>query len=129
MGLSLFLLSQSLWLPLSMAAIFLISLGAPLVLTTSLGVMQIMTPGEMRARIISLFTMLTFGLQPISSIIVGYSAEYIGTQNTIMFAALALAVLSLLMFFFRNGLREWELKPAVEPILSAKEKADLPISH
>jgi MFS family permease len=129
MGLSLFLLSQSLWLPLSMAAIFLISLGAPLVLTTGLGVMQIMSPANMRARIISLFTMLTFGLQPISSIIVGYSAEYIGTQNTIMFAALALAVLSLLMFFFRNGLREWELKPAVEPILSAKEKAELPISH
>jgi MFS family permease len=129
MGLSLFLLSQSLWLPLSMAAIFLISLGAPLVLTTGLGVMQIMSPGNMRARIISLFTMLTFGLQPISSIIVGYSAEYIGTQNTIMFAALALAVLSLLMFFFRNGLREWELKPTVEPILSAKEKAELPISH
>jgi MFS family permease len=129
MGLSLFLLSQSLWLPLSMAAIFLISLGAPLVLTTGLGVMQIMSPGNMRARIISLFTMLTFGLQPISSIIVGYSAEYIGTQNTIMFAALALAVLSLLMFFFRNGLREWELKPTVEPILSAKEKAELPISN
>jgi MFS family permease len=129
MGLFFFLLSQSTWLWLSMAAIFLISLGAPLVLTTGLGVMQIMSPGNMRARIISLFTMLTFGLQPISSIIVGYSAEYIGTQNTIMFAALALAVLSLLMFFFRNGLREWELKPAVEPILSAKEKADLPISH
>jgi MFS family permease len=129
MGLSLFLLSQSLWLPLSMAAIFLISLGAPLVLTTGLGVMQIMSPGNMRARIISLFTMLTFGLQPISSIIVGYSAEYIGTQNTIMFAALALVVLSLLMFFFRNGLREWELKPTVEPILSAKEKADLSTPH
>jgi MFS family permease len=129
MGLFFFLLSQSLWLPLSMAAIFLISLGAPLVLTTGLGVMQIMSPGNMRARIISLFTMLTFGLQPISSIIVGYSAEYIGTQNTIMFAALALALSSLLMFFFRNGLRDWELKPAVEPILSAKEKAELPISH
>ncbi len=133
MGLFFFLLSQSVWLPLSMAAIFLISLGAPLVLTTGLGVMQIMSPGDMRARIISLFTMLTFGLQPISSIIVGFSAEHIGTQNTIMFAALALVLSSVLMFFFRNGLRQWELKPAVEPILSAreqvKEKAELPISH
>jgi MFS family permease len=129
MGLSLFLLSQSVWLPLSMAAVFLISLGAPLVLTTGLGVMQIMSPGNMRARIISLFTMLTFGLQPISSIIVGYSAEYIGTQSTIMFAAIALAFSAGLMLFFRNGLSQWELKPAVEPILSAKEKAELPTSH
>jgi MFS family permease len=129
MGLSLFLLSQSVWLPLSMAAVFLISLGAPLVLTTGLGVMQIMSPGNMRARIISLFTMLTFGLQPISSIIVGYSAEYIGTQSTIMFAAIALAFSAALLLFFRNGLSQWELKPAVEPILSAKEKAELPTSH
>src|SRR6185436_19990742 len=68
MGLFFFLLSQSTWLLLSMGAIFLISLGAPLVLTTGLGVMQIMSPGNMRARVISLFTMLTFGLQPISSI-------------------------------------------------------------
>ncbi len=129
MGVFFFLLSQSTWLWLSMTAIFLISLGAPLVLTTGLGVMQIMSPGDMRARIISLFTMLTFGLQPISSIIVGYSAEYIGTQNTIMFASIALALSAALLLFFRNGLSQWELKPAVEPILSAKEKAELPASH
>jgi MFS family permease len=131
MGLFFFLLAQSTWLWLSMAAIFLISLGAPLVLTTGLGVMQIMSPGNMRARIISLFTMLTFGLQPFSSLIVGYSAEprHLGTQNTIMVAALALTLSASLMLFFRSGLSQWELKPAVEPILSAKEEAELPISH
>jgi MFS family permease len=132
MGIFFFLLSQSTWLALSMAAIFFVSLGAPLVLSTGLGVMQIMSPGNMRARIISLFTMLTFGLQPISSIVIGYSAEYFGTQKTIMLAAIALMAGAGLMFFFRNGLRLWELKPSVEPILSAreqKEKAEVPLSH
>lgn len=129
MGAFFFLLSQSTWLWLSMTAIFLISLGFPLILTTGLGVMQIMSPGNMRARIISLFTMLTFGLQPFSSLIVGGSAEYLGTQNIIMAAALALVLGAALMLFLRDGLRQWELKPAVEPILTEKERAELNSSH
>ena len=82
--------------------------------------MQLMAPGDMRARIISLFTMLTFGLQPISSIIIGYSAETLGTQNAILLNALCLITGASLMFFFRNGLRQWELKPIVPPIISSK---------
>lgn len=124
MGIFFFLLSRSTLLSLSMAAIFCISLGAPLVLTTGLGVMQMMSPGNMRARIISLFTMLTFGLQPISSIIIGYSAEHLGTQNTITVSAISLIIGAGLMFFLRGGLSQWELKPSVEPILSAKERAE-----
>lgn len=129
MGSFYFLLSRSTWLPLSMAAIFFVSLGAPLVLTTGLGVMQMMAPGNMRARIISLFTMLTFGLQPLSSLFIGYTAELFGTQTVIMVNSLCLVTGALLMFFFRNGLRQWELKPSVEPILSAKERAELSQSH
>ncbi|MBL8064072.1 MAG: MFS transporter [Anaerolineales bacterium] len=123
MGTFFLLLSQSTWLPLSMASIFFISLGAPLVLTTGLGVMQLMSPGDMRARIISLFTMLTFGLQPISSIVIGNAAEFLGAQAAILLSALCLIIGAALMFFFRIGLRQWELKPAVEPILSSQEKA------
>ncbi|MBL8078822.1 MAG: MFS transporter [Anaerolineales bacterium] len=129
MGSFYFLLSRSTWLPLSMAAIFFVSLGAPLVLTTGLGVMQMMAPGNMRARIISLFTMLTFGLQPLSSLFIGYMAELFGTQTVIMVNSMFLVTGALLMFFFRNGLRQWELRPSVEPILSAKERAELSQSH
>ncbi len=121
MGTFFLLLSNSSWLTLSMVAIFLISLGAPLVLTTSLGVLQLMAPGNMRARIISLFTMITFGLQPLASIAIGYSAEHLGTQTAIMINSLCLILGAGLMFFFRKGLRGWELQPTVEPILSSKE--------
>ncbi len=120
MGTFFFLLSQSTWIPLSMASIFFVSLGAPLVLTTGLGVMQLMSPLNMRARIISLFTMLTFGLQPISSIVIGYSAETFGTQTVIMINALCLITGAALMFFFRNGLRAWELQPVSPLIISSK---------
>jgi MFS family permease len=111
MGTFYFLLSRSTWLPLSMIAIFFVSLGAPLVLTTGLGVMQLMAPSTMRARIISLFTMLTFGLQPLSSLFIGYTAEVVGTQTVIMVNSLCLITGALLMFFFRKGLRSWELQP------------------
>jgi MFS family permease len=123
MGTFYLLLSRSTALPLSMIAIFLVSLGAPLVLTTGLGVMQLMAPGDMRARIISLFTMVSFGLQPLSSLFIGYAAEVVGTQTIILANALCLVTGAILMLVFRRGLLQWELKPMVEPILSSQEKA------
>lgn len=122
MGTFFLLLSQSTWIPVSMISIFFVSLGAPLVLTTGLGVMQLMSPMDMRARIISLFTMLTFGLQPISSIVIGYSAEILGTQTAILINALCLITGAALIFLFRNGLRAWELQPVTPSILTSKGK-------
>ena len=122
MGTFYFLLSRSTFLPLSMLSIFLVSLGAPLVLTTGLGVMQLMAPGDMRARIISLFTMVSFGLQPVSSLFIGYAAEFVGAQTIILIYAICLAVGAILMLSLRKGLLQWELKPLVEPILSSQEK-------
>ncbi|MBI3170327.1 MAG: MFS transporter [Chloroflexi bacterium] len=125
MGVSYLLLSRSMYLPLSMLSIFLVSLGAPLVLTTGLGVMQLMAPGDMRARIISLFTMVSFGLQPLSSLFIGYAAESFGTQTIILVNAVCLAAGGILMLALRKGLMQWELKPLVEPILSTQEKASM----
>jgi hypothetical protein len=125
MGIFYLLLSRSTYLPLSMVSIFLVSLGAPLILTTGLGVMQLMAPGDMRARIISLFTMVSFGLQPISSLFIGYAAEFVGTQTIIMVNAICLVAGAILMLTLRKGLIQWELKPLVEPILSSQEKASM----
>ncbi len=121
MGAALLLLSQSTWLPLSMFAIFCFSLGAPLVMTTGLGVLQLLAPADMRARIVSIFTMLTFGLQPISSLFIGYSAQTITTSAAIMINAIILFAGAVLMFLFRDGLRAWQLPPLVQPVPSLTE--------
>lgn len=121
MGAALLLLSQSTWLPLSMFAIFCFSLGAPLVMTTGLGVLQLMAPADMRARIVSIFTMLTFGLQPVSSLVIGYSAEFLNTHNAIFINAALLFTGAVLMFFFRDGLRAWELQSIAQPVSSLKD--------
>jgi hypothetical protein len=90
------------------------------VLTTGLGVLQMLAPTDMRARIISLFTMITFGLQPLASLAIGYSAELISTRTAILINALCLLTAATLMFFFRNGLRQWELSPVSHEIVLPK---------
>ena len=109
-----FVLSNSYWLALSMTAIFFSSLGAPLVLTTGLGVLQLLAPPTMRGRIISLFTMVSFGMQPLASLFIGFSAEQIGTQTAILVNAICLLVAAGAMILFRSGLRGWELIPQNE---------------
>lgn len=111
MGTSFLVLANSTYLPLSMAAIFCVSLGAPLVLTTGLGVLQLMAPPDMRARIISLFTMISFGLQPIASLFIGFSAEKLGTPTAILLNSLCLLSGAGLMLLLRRELTGWELGP------------------
>jgi MFS family permease len=101
-------------LPPAMVCIFLGSIGAPLVLTTALGLMQVMSPGDMRARIVSLFTTVTFGMQPISALMVGYSAEFFGTATAVMLNGIALVLAPMLLLLLRPSLRLWEVAPATE---------------
>ena len=98
-------------LPLSMLALFLGNLGAPAVIATSLGMAQFMAPIEMRARLISLLTMVSFGMQPLASLLIGFSAETLGTALAIRLNGLFLVVVMLLVTLLRKGLRGWQLSP------------------
>jgi MFS family permease len=103
-----FVFSLSTSLPLSMACLFLSSMGAPTVLTMTLGLTQLMSPLEMRARLLSLFTMISFGMQPIAALLIGFSAEHFGVQAAIQINTTLLVISACLMFAFRPGLRDWE---------------------
>lgn len=112
LGLWLLLFSTSNWLPLSLIALFFGSIGAPTVLTMVLGLTQVMSPPTMRARLLSLFTMISFGMQPIAALAVGYSAEHFGVQTAIEINALCLILGAILMLIFRSELRRWEFNIA-----------------
>jgi MFS family permease len=71
-------------LPLAMACQFMASLGAANVLTLSIGLAQELTPAHMRARILSTFMMIIFGLQPVASYLVGRSADIIGINSMML---------------------------------------------
>jgi MFS family permease len=71
-------------LPLAMICQFMASLGAANVLTFSIGLAQELTPAHMRARILSTFMMIIFGLQPVASYLVGRGADVIGINNMML---------------------------------------------
>lgn len=107
MGIWILVFSQMRALPLAMGAILLYSIGAPAVIATSLGLSQLMAPADMRARIVSLFVMVSFGLQPISSLYVGYMAEWFGVPVTILLNGIMLIAGGALMLVVRPALRTW----------------------
>jgi hypothetical protein len=78
------LFSFSSSLPLAILCQFMASLGASNVLTLSLGLAQELTLVHMRARILSTFMMIIFGLQPIASWIVGISADKFGIHTVML---------------------------------------------
>jgi len=66
---------------IAMLCQFMASLGASNVLTLSIGLAQELTPANLRARIVSAFMMIIFGLQPIASFLVGKSADLFGISR------------------------------------------------
>src|SRR5207248_3206454 len=103
------------WLPLNMLMLFLTGLGGPIVFTTALGLTQVMTPMEMRARVLSVFTMISFGMQPIASLLIGFSAQTLGTPTAILINGLAMVGGAVLMILLRGELRSWEIAPQILP--------------
>jgi MFS family permease len=69
---------------LAMLCQFMTSLGAANVVTLSIGLAQELTPPGMRARIVSTFLMIIFGLQPVASYLIGNGASHFGLQPVIL---------------------------------------------
>lgn len=108
MGAWLVFLSQMTWTPLAMVGIFMLALAAPTVFTTATIMLQMMAPSDMRARMMSMFTMLTFGLQPFAALLVGYSADTLGVPNAVLINGVLLMMGALAVMALRAPLRQWE---------------------
>jgi MFS family permease len=91
---------------LALVAYFLSGIPIPLVLTTNNGLLQVMAPGQMRARLLTLYLMFSFGLQPIANLWVGWMAQKAGAAMTIRINGVAMLAIALLMML-RPGLTEW----------------------
>lgn len=71
-------------MPLALAAMFCAGIGIPVVLTTANSLIQVLVPGHMRARLLSIWIMVSFGFQPFASLAVGYSAQVFGAENAVL---------------------------------------------
>jgi MFS family permease len=112
--------SRSHSVPLSMLFICLVSWGVPVVLTTANGLLQIMAPPAMRGRLLAAYLIVSFGIQPISSLVIGFLADRLGTANAMLINGLALIISAALMLMLRPGLRVWEAPRATEPAVAAE---------
>ncbi|HTE11598.1 MAG TPA: MFS transporter [Chitinophagaceae bacterium] len=84
-------------LPLAMICQFMASLGAANVLTLSAGLTQELTPAHLRARVLSTFLMIIFGLQPVASYLVGRTADLIGINITMLINGGSMILLTLVL--------------------------------
>lgn len=113
---------------LSLVAIFMASLGNPITFTMALGLIQLMSPPDMRGRMLSLNTMVSFGLQPIAALVVGSLAQGLGVGVAILINAVVMLVGVSIMLGFRRGLRQWEIV-APPPAATPPEPPQLPAAE
>ncbi|HLY24800.1 MAG TPA: MFS transporter, partial [Aggregatilineales bacterium] len=93
---------------LSMGSLFMGSLGAPTVMTMAMGLVQIMAPADMRGRLISFFTLISFGTQPVAALWIGQSAQILGVDNAIQINAILLALGAGLFLVLRPAVMRYE---------------------
>jgi MFS family permease len=110
------MVSRSQSVPLTMLFVFLVSWGVPTVLTTANGLLQTMAPPAMRGRLLATYLIVSFGIQPISSLVIGFVADRVGTTNAMLACGVALIICAVLMLVLRPGLRFWEAPRVSEPV-------------
>ncbi len=113
-GLWYILFSFSRTLPFAMLCQFMASLGAANVITLSLGLAQELTPVNMRARVLSTFMMIIFGLQPLASYLVGRSADRIGINSVMRINGALMVILPALLLTLPR-LRKLNIKIIAHP--------------
>jgi MFS family permease len=102
--------------PLSMLCIFLVSLAMPTVMTTVNGLLQVMAPPRMRGRLLSAYIIVSFGIQPIAALFIGFWASKLGIAAAIMIDGMAIIVGAIAVLTLRPALRSWVAPhPAEKP--------------
>ena len=110
----LIMFSFSSQLQLAMIAMFFTSLLMPVIFTTTSGLTQLMAPPHMRARMVAITMMVSFGAQPIASLLLGYSADILNIQTALMLNGIAMLAATSLLFLIRPDMRSWETKIEIE---------------
>jgi MFS family permease len=126
MGMWLMIMSQVHELFLAQICILLVSIGAPTVITMAFGLLQLLAPPDMRGRLVTVNIMLSFGMQPIASIVIGLSAQTFTIPIAILINGVLMFGGGAIMLIFRPELRHWianQHQPtAPQPELSAREE-------
>lgn len=83
MGVWLIVSALSQWLALQLIALFMFGLATSQAMVTCTSMVQILSPPAMRGRLMGLFSIIGFGLQPVATLIGGFLADRWGVTTTI----------------------------------------------
>jgi MFS family permease len=104
-------------LPVTMLCVFLVSLAMPTVMTTVNGLLQVMAPPRMRGRLLSAYILVSFGIQPLAALLIGFLASRLGIADAILIDGIAIVVGALAILTFRPALRTWVApQPSAQPV-------------
>ena len=86
------------WLALQLVALFLFGLATSQAMVTCTSMVQILSPPAMRGRLMGLFSIIGFGLQPLITLLGGYIADRLGVSTTIaLWGLVAVTIASVLL--------------------------------
>jgi MFS family permease len=97
--------SHSIWLTAPLLAYSAFGLASVMILVG--GLLQRLTPPEMRGRIMTLNQMTSWGMQLPGSLLAGLNGLWLGGAGGIRFAGIALFVSALAHIVFRTEMRRW----------------------
>jgi MFS family permease len=103
-------------LPLSMLALGMANVGGPIVMNTAWGLVHLMSPTAMRGRVIALYTAVSYGIQPLAALWIGWAAQdsALGVSSAIQFNALLLIAGAIGLFIFRRIVLQHEYPSTAE---------------
>ena len=124
-GTGLILFSHTTYYPLALVFAALSAFGMMSQITISNTIIQTTVDPAMRGRVISIYAMSFFGMQPFGGLIIGSVSQHIGVENTVMaagFIALLIGVIHVL-YIRKNKQKENDSVVAdelsVEPVLES----------
>jgi MFS family permease len=91
-------------LPLSMAALLAVGLAQTVVATTTITLLQMRVPEQMRGRVMSLNTLLIMGVRPLGDFPAGALISVIGAPATVLISAVLVGVYGVFVFLARRSI-------------------------
>lgn len=95
------------WAPLVILGTFLYSVNIPVVLASVGALIQMLAPTDMRARLLSVSSMLSTGIQPLGALMVGWMGNALGPMAAIRVNGMLMAIIALSLLLLHRQFRNW----------------------
>jgi MFS family permease len=96
------------WTPLSLVLVFASGLANILIFNLANALVQTSSPDPLRGRIMSIYTLVFFGMMPLGALAIGFAAEHLGSPAVILFGAGVMLTASAILAVYMPHLRRQE---------------------